>query len=324
MGLTGCNGTQQEKHNSSTQIIETAPTDEITTSSIATPIPPSIEQITLYKYITEEKWTEAKKYTSDITSHNVADLELLKSYIEIRIEFADLSNSNDELKLYEPILAKINKLKLEDYSGEFKDQTTKFVEVFQKERNDYYNSLAEINEALKVKENKKLELVTWNKIENAINQGDFNTVISETVMLKDTNKDFSALYNFAESVVSGQDGDDDMMFYYLNEIPIDYNGKFSDVILEQKLQMKNKEEWKEDYLNQKKYKSVKSTSEKEAESTLPSPSIGMTADEVINSKWGTPKDVNKTITEYRVSEQWVYSNYRYIYLEDGIVTAIQY
>lgn len=249
---------------------------------------------------------------------------MLKSYIDIRIEFAELSNSNDELKLYEPILAKINKLKLEDYSGEFKDQITKFVEVFQKERIDYYDSLTEINEALKVKENKKIELDTWNKIKNAINQGDFNTVISETVMLKDTNKEFSALYNFAESVVSGQDGDDDMMFYYLNEIPIDYNGKFSDLILEQKLQMKTKEEWKEDYLNQKKYKSVKSTSEKEAESTFPTPSIGMTANDVINSRWGSPKDVNKTITEYGVSEQWVYSNYRYIYLEDGIVTTIQY
>lgn len=80
---------------------------------------------------------------------------MLKSYIDIRIEFAELSNSNDELKLYEPILAKINKLKLEDYSGEFKDQITKFVEVFQKERIDYYDSLTEINEALKVKENKK-------------------------------------------------------------------------------------------------------------------------------------------------------------------------
>lgn len=56
------------------------------------------------------------------------------------------------------------------------------------------------------------------------------------------------------------------------------------------------------------------------------PSIGMTGDEVKSSKWGEPSDINKTTTKYGVSEQWVYkygTEYRYIYFEDGIVTAIQ-
>lgn len=52
------------------------------------------------------------------------------------------------------------------------------------------------------------------------------------------------------------------------------------------------------------------------------PAIGMTAEQVEASTWGKPKDINKTTTKYGVSEQWVYSDYRYIYLEDGIVTAI--
>lgn len=55
----------------------------------------------------------------------------------------------------------------------------------------------------------------------------------------------------------------------------------------------------------------------------PDPAIGMTANEILNSKWGEPKSKNKTTTAYGTSEQWVYSNYRYIYLDDGIVTAIQ-
>ncbi len=55
----------------------------------------------------------------------------------------------------------------------------------------------------------------------------------------------------------------------------------------------------------------------------PEPAIGMTANEILNSKWGEPKSKNKTTTAYGTSEQWVYSNYRYIYLDDGIVTAIQ-
>lgn len=53
------------------------------------------------------------------------------------------------------------------------------------------------------------------------------------------------------------------------------------------------------------------------------PSIGMTADEVKESTWGEPIKINKTTTEYGVDEQWVYNDYKYIYLEDGIVTAIQ-
>lgn len=53
------------------------------------------------------------------------------------------------------------------------------------------------------------------------------------------------------------------------------------------------------------------------------PQIGMTAEEVRNSSWGSPKDINRTTTANGVDEQWVYSGYRYVYLEDGIVTAIQ-
>lgn len=55
----------------------------------------------------------------------------------------------------------------------------------------------------------------------------------------------------------------------------------------------------------------------------PSPQIGMSADEVRSSNWGSPRDINKTITAYGVSEQWVYYGYKYIYLDDGVVTSIQ-
>lgn len=69
---------------------------------------------------------------------------------------------------------------------------------------------------------------------------------------------------------------------------------------------------------------------KVSDSTIPplviqkeEPRIGMMADEVRNSSWGYPQKINKTTTKYGVSEQWVYSGYKYIYLDDGIVTAIQ-
>ena len=52
------------------------------------------------------------------------------------------------------------------------------------------------------------------------------------------------------------------------------------------------------------------------------PEIGMTEDEVLNSKWGYPKKRNTTKTINGIREQWVYKK-GYIYLVNGIVTSIQ-
>lgn len=63
----------------------------------------------------------------------------------------------------------------------------------------------------------------------------------------------------------------------------------------------------------------------EAISVIPpsAPKIGMTEEELLDSAWGVPKDINKTTTAYGVHEQWCYSGYRYVYLDNGIVTGIQ-
>lgn len=53
------------------------------------------------------------------------------------------------------------------------------------------------------------------------------------------------------------------------------------------------------------------------------PKIGMTKTEAENSTWGKPKKINKTTTAYGVHEQWVYSGYKYLYFDDGILTSIQ-
>lgn len=53
------------------------------------------------------------------------------------------------------------------------------------------------------------------------------------------------------------------------------------------------------------------------------PEIGMSETDVKLSSWGSPDSINKTTTENGVHEQWVYGNGRYIYLDDGVVTAIQ-
>lgn len=63
--------------------------------------------------------------------------------------------------------------------------------------------------------------------------------------------------------------------------------------------------------------------ETEPEPAKQSPAIGMTADEVRNSTWGSPSKINTTITQNGTVEQWCYPGNRYIYLTDGIVTGIQ-
>jgi len=53
------------------------------------------------------------------------------------------------------------------------------------------------------------------------------------------------------------------------------------------------------------------------------PTIGMTSDEVRISTWGNPNSINKTILASGTDEQWIYSNYRYVYIKNGVVTSIQ-
>lgn len=53
------------------------------------------------------------------------------------------------------------------------------------------------------------------------------------------------------------------------------------------------------------------------------PAIGMTSQQVLRSTWGRPKKKNITEYTFGIHEQWVYDR-GYIYIEDGVVTAIQH
>ena len=52
------------------------------------------------------------------------------------------------------------------------------------------------------------------------------------------------------------------------------------------------------------------------------PKIGMTREQALKTTWGAPKDINKHTYSWGVTEQWCYSDNRYIYIENGIVTSI--
>ena len=50
--------------------------------------------------------------------------------------------------------------------------------------------------------------------------------------------------------------------------------------------------------------------------------IGMTSKQVMLS-WGKPEDINRTVTTYGTSEQWVYGMGTYVYFENGTCTSYQ-
>ena len=54
--------------------------------------------------------------------------------------------------------------------------------------------------------------------------------------------------------------------------------------------------------------------------------IGMTKVEVVYA-WGSPNDINRTISSNSTWEQWVFGNpiygANYVYFDDGIVTSMQ-
>lgn len=51
--------------------------------------------------------------------------------------------------------------------------------------------------------------------------------------------------------------------------------------------------------------------------------IGMTKAQVLNSNWGNPSHVNRTVNQNGTREQWVYGGGNYLYFDDGKLTAIQ-
>lgn len=59
------------------------------------------------------------------------------------------------------------------------------------------------------------------------------------------------------------------------------------------------------------------------ETPTKAPQIGMTKEEVKASTWGEPEKVNTTTTTNDKHEQWVYPGDRYLYFDNGKLTAIQ-
>ena len=96
---------------------------------------------------------------------------------------------------------------------------------------------------------------------------------------------------------------------YLENVPDDYSGRFSDEI----------ETEREKY---KKLVMIENRKVERENKLLSIPEIGMTDYEVVETSWGKPEKINKTETAFGINEQWVYDK-GYLYFEDHYLMSIQ-
>lgn len=125
------------------------------------------------------------------------------------------------------------------------------------------------------------------------------------------------IYLYASSMINYYKGDIGLAGTYMQQIPDNYDGVLSEnikidrekVISEYKVYQKKASEKQEREETQKKQ-------ERDSHIYIDDP------EEKIIQVYGQPNEVNKTVTKYGVSKQYVYDNVL-IYTEDGYVTGWQ-
>jgi hypothetical protein len=111
----------------------------------------------------------------------------------------------------------------------------------------------------------------------------------------------------------------------LNGSNVKYTGDYKGLLFQDKLVYPDEQSYAANKTaiekQQQKEEAVKKDKEL-AERKSKGVSIGMTQEEVLQSMWGKPQKVNKTINGYGTSEQWVYDG-GYLYFDNGKLTTIQ-
>lgn len=90
-----------------------------------------------------------------------------------------------------------------------------------------------------------------------------------------------------------------------------------------KLAVEERDKRFEEYEKEQEKLRIEEEKKKKEEKKREGVRIGMTKQEVLDSSWGSPIDINTTTNKYGVREQWVYGNGNYLYFEDGILVTIQ-
>ena len=159
--------------------------------------------------------------------------------------------------------------------------------------------------------------------QNEIKEQMLQEVISQA-QEKINNQDYSSVKTFLEKYKDfGNQTIVDMYNNATNELNrIEAEKKAKE---EEERKAREKKEAEEKAKREKKEaeEKAKREAEEKARKKREGVTIGMTQQDVLDSMWGKPQSVNRTVTSGHVYEQWVYGYPNYLYFTDGILTSIQ-
>ncbi len=252
----------------------------------------------LLKLVQEQKFDESLALLNQIRSFK--NTPIINSYIQAKQYY--IRCNGDVYEIYEKnhILEFLNKIP-DNYDGELSEIVNEF-------KTEIIDKMPDINKTI----DEIIKLIDEEKYSDA-----------ESLLSSNKTKidDFNEINNYINALKHKNDSTSGAVIFYLSNINPDYEGILSSEIKEFVLKYITNSEWEKRYLESEKRKAQEKDTERSE--TKQTPRIGMTAEEVKKSTWGEPKKINKTTTMFGVSEQWVYSLDKYIYFDDGIVTAIQ-
>jgi hypothetical protein len=270
------------------------------------------EKISFYRDV-KEKMREVY-YKEAVELRNSKDFDKAIAYFTKSNNYEDSETQIKETN-YQKALSKYN-------NGEFKEAYEILKEDNSyKDSSSYINNIDEISlyEGVWIEHwDEMLKLPEWQQYKNRINKEDCNILVIEGWNIKEYQiadwGDYiinGKRYNLIEGKTYALE-DNFLQQYFMNE-------KYGTYFLEDNL-LKFKNTLGEiSYIYSKNSDDFNSIEVQKLEE----PKIGMTKEEVLNSTWGKPQDINTTTSRYGTNEQWCYSQYRYIYFENGIVTSIQ-
>lgn len=263
--------------------------------------------------ISSGKWEEARSNLEKDEFKGIENYKEIFTYVDAKNDYENNKNSGNIS--YEPIVIKMNSIELDTYQGVLKEEIEEFKVQLNEEKEAFYKKFYAAQMEEGKEKQKKLQQEFYDEMDDLLIEENYDKLTYRLINRIDDDIDSKMLYYFAESQLSRISGDRNMMIEYLESIPSTYNGMYAELIMNEKQKIKPKDKWILAEQN-------KVINEGKKKSKVP-PGIGMTSSEVRDSSWGGPDKINKTTYEFGVHEQWVYSNYRYVYFEDGIVTAIQ-
>lgn len=260
--------------------------------------------------ISENRLEEANELLNEVEI-DYMDTNVLKTYIEANSEVNDIEN--DEVAGYSTVIQLLDNNIPNNYSGDLSKEINNMKDSIYNKQLEYEQQLlTEVSDLLTI-DFEGFLLINEVEIKNA-------TSILDNIYITDTTdiRKYVDSHFHKNQFIHGQDWNDLYTSYkLLTEIDSEYNGVLSEqidkyILLQSGGLDKIKKEMKD----------IKGYIRFEANVPSP-PRIGMNTEEVKESTWGEPQKTNKYTFENRIEEQWVYSNYRYIYLENGVVTAIK-